>query len=354
MLNLIRIGLVAIAMVATSVAPALASGAAPEPAQAPPLGMSSGILVDFTSGKILWAKDDESPRPPASLTKVLTALVVIRHAKLDDRVVITPEARQAPGGRTYAEAGWTFTVRDALWGLLLQSGNDTAIALAQKVSPDGSIDGFARMMDATAKELGATHSHFVNPHGFDEEGHLSTARDLALITIAALKDPVIAEMVATRVHQVPWGDGTMHTYINHNDMLVRYAGTIGVKTGFTAGAGRSLISAVRHGNDVLISVVMNSPDHYAESRSLYDWSFANLGGLRAHPIGVLTRSPRNELIRGETSSLPAVEQLQPEVLAKEEEGRHATSGPLLAPIIALLIALAAASVFRRRSDQVSM
>ncbi|HLF69869.1 MAG TPA: D-alanyl-D-alanine carboxypeptidase family protein [Actinomycetota bacterium] len=340
-------------MLATCVAPALAWEAAPAAAAAPPLGMSSGILVDLTSGKILWARDDESPRPPASLTKVLTALVVMRNARLDDKVVITPEARQAPGGRTYAEAGWTFSVRDALWGLLLQSGNDTAIALAQKVSPDGSIDGFARMMDATAKEVGATHSHFGNPHGFDQEGHLSTARDLALITMAALKDPVIAEMVATRVHQVPWGDGTMHTYINHNDMLVRYPGTIGVKTGFTAGAGRSLISAVRRGNDVLIAVVMNSPDHYAESKALYDWSFANLGGLRAHPIGVLTSNPRSELLPGEASTLPKVEQLQPEVLA-EEEGRHVTSGPLLAPVIALVIALAAASVFRRRSDQVSM
>ncbi|MEO7803652.1 MAG: D-alanyl-D-alanine carboxypeptidase, partial [Actinomycetota bacterium] len=109
----------------------------PAHAQVPPpaLAMGSGILVEQGSGKILWSKDDEAIRAPASLTKILTALVVLENTNLDDPVVITPDARAVPGGRTYAEAGWTFTVRDMLWGLLLQSGNDAAISLAYVASP---------------------------------------------------------------------------------------------------------------------------------------------------------------------------------------------------------------------------
>ncbi|MGH9283421.1 MAG: D-alanyl-D-alanine carboxypeptidase family protein, partial [Acidimicrobiales bacterium] len=270
--------------------PAPASAALPS---APGLGMAAGILVDAASGKVVWSQNADAQRAPASLTKVLTALVVLDQANLDDNVTVTPEARAVGGARMYAESGWVMPVRDLLWGLLLQSGNDAAVALAQKVSPDGTVAGFATLMNERAKQLGATRSNFVNPHGLDAPGHLTTARDMAIISSAALRNPTFAQMVATYSHQIPWGDGSSHTLTNHNKLLTRYPGTIGVKTGYTLGAGPSLISAVRRGDHTLIAVVMGSPSqgHYNESTALYDWGFAHLPALLAQPQSILPPPP---------------------------------------------------------------
>jgi D-alanyl-D-alanine carboxypeptidase len=243
--------------------------------------MASGILFDLDSGKVLWAKNDRALRAPASLTKILTALVVLENLNLDQQATITPDARAAPGARIYAEQGWTFTVRDLLWGMLLQSGNDAAIALAHAASPDGTMEGFMKLANGRAAQMGAKSTTFYNPHGYDHPGHLTTAHDLALITFAAMREPVFAEMVASRTHRIAWGDGQPHSFSNHNKLLYRYPGTVGVKTGFTSSAGHCLASAVRRDGATLVAVVLGSPNHYAESTALYDWGFANLGTLRA-------------------------------------------------------------------------
>ncbi len=243
--------------------------------------MRAGVLLDMESGNVLWARDEKVIRAPASLTKVLTGLVAIENSDLNQQGVISNDARTVPGQRMFAEAGWTMTVRDMLWGLLLQSGNDAAISLAETVSPDGTVEGFMQMANARARELGATDSNFVNPHGLDAPGHQTTARDLALITSAALRNPTFVDMVGSKTHVVPWGDGQDHLFINHNKLLWRYAGTIGVKTGFTNDAGNCLISAVQRDGRTLIAVVMGTGNHYAESTALYDWGFANLPALQA-------------------------------------------------------------------------
>lgn len=291
--------LVAFALLVCCTAPALADPSVQSPfapadgasatqtseIPSPRVNMAAGILVDLPTGKVLWSKDADVPRPPASLTKILTALVVLEHAGLDDPVKITADARGVDGARMYVEAGWELPVRDLLWGLLLESGNDAAVALAQKVSPDGTIAGFANLMNETARQLGAIHSTFVNPHGLDAPGHLTTARDLAIIASAAMQNPTFAEMVATVRQGIPWGDGSTRHLTNHNKLLTRYPGTVGIKTGFTNGAGPSLISAVQRGGDTLLAVVLDAPGqtHYEESVALYDWGFANLPALLAHP-----------------------------------------------------------------------
>lgn len=262
-------------------APAAGASQAPSAPPAPEVSMQAGVLLDMDSGNVLWARNEDAVRAPASLTKVLTALVAIENSPLEKTGVISEAARNVAGGRTFAEQGWTFTVEDMLWGLLLQSGNDAAISLAETVSPDGTEAGFMKMANGRAKELGATSTNLVNPHGLDQPGHQTTARDLALITSAALRNPTFARMVSTKTHVVPWGDGQKHLFINHNKLLWRYPGTIGVKTGFTSGAGASLISAVQRDGHTLIAVVMGSANHYAESTALYDWGFANLDALKA-------------------------------------------------------------------------
>ncbi|HYN99125.1 MAG TPA: D-alanyl-D-alanine carboxypeptidase family protein [Actinomycetota bacterium] len=259
---------------------ATASEASPPPP--PGTTMQAGVLVDMESGNVLWSLEEKAIRAPASLTKVLTALVAIENADLNKQGVISHAARNVAGGRMFAEEGWTMTVGDMLWGLLLQSGNDAAISIAETVSPDGTVAGFMRMANARAKELGATDSNFMNPHGLDEPGHQTTAKDLALITSAAMRNPTFVEMVSSKTHVVPWGDGQNHLFINHNKLLWRYDGTVGVKTGFTSDAGNCLISAVQRDGHTLIAVVMGTGNHYAESTALYDWGFANLPALKAH------------------------------------------------------------------------
>ncbi len=270
---------------------------AEEAALPPAVGMASGILVDAESRKILWSKEPDVPRPPASLTKVVTALVVLERTRLDDSVTYTAEARAAPGGKIRAEIGWTFTVGDLLWALLLHSGNDAAVALAQAASPDGTEAGFVRLMNERARALGATASTFQNSHGYDQPGHLSTARDLALLTMVAMKNRTFAEMVASPSHDVAWGNTGRRTLRNHNRLLTGYPGAIGVKTGYTGDAGRCLISAARRGETTLIGVTLNSPGRhdFAESAAMFDWGFANLDVLSGQPLSVLAPlQPRRE------------------------------------------------------------
>ena len=255
-----------------------------------PLGVDEGILVDASNGKVLWQVNDDQPRPPASLTKILSALVVLQRARLDDTQTVTDEAYNAPGANTYAKPGWTYSVEDMLWGLLLVSGNDMAISLAQRVSPDGTVAGFVQLMNEQAAALGATSTAVVNPHGMDAPGHVSTARDLALLTMVAMKDPTFATMVGTVQHSIPW-DGGQHTHllVSHNKLLTLYPGTIGVKTGYTNGSGNSLASEATHDGHTLLAIVLNakSPAGYNDSKALYDWGFLNFDALEARATDVI-------------------------------------------------------------------
>jgi D-alanyl-D-alanine carboxypeptidase len=247
-----------------------------------PLGVDEGILVDSSSGKVLWAQNETFPRPPASLTKILTAIVVLQHARLDDTQVVTQDAYDAPGSNTYAKVGETLTVEDLLWGLLLASGNDMAVDLAHKVSPDGTVGGFVNMMNQEASALGAQNSSFANPHGMDAPGHYSTARDIALMTMVAMRNPTFAQMVGTTRHEIPWGSG-QHLLVNHNKMLTLYPGTTGVKTGYTNGSGNSLVTEATRNGMTLLTVVLGSksPAGYNDSMALLNWGFANFGALEA-------------------------------------------------------------------------
>jgi D-alanyl-D-alanine carboxypeptidase len=213
------------------------------------------------------------------------------------------------------------------------------------VSPDGTVAGFATLMNERAKQLGATRSHFVNPHGLDAPGHLTTARDMAIITSAALRNPTFAQMVATYSHQIPWGDGSSHTLINHNKFVTRYPGTIGVKTGYTLGAGPSLISAVRRGDHTLIAVVMGSPSqgHYNESAALYEWGFANLPSLLAQPQSILPPPPATAPARVGATTPEAGGSSRVAGLEVEQLGSAAAISPRRYPVTTA-VGLAAAAI----------
>lgn len=341
---------------ALAVVGALLLGAGPASGQtvhapappAPVVGSAAGILFELESGTVLWSKDDRAVRAPASLTKILTALVVLENGDLDSIATITPEARYAPGGRIYAEEGWTFTVRDLLYGLLLQSGNDAAVALAQKVSADGTVATFVDMMNDKAQRLGAMDSQFMNPHGMDEPGHVTTVRDLAIITTAAMKQPQFREIVASQTKEIPWGSATQ-TLTNHNKLLWRYEGAIGIKTGFTTAAGHCLISAVTRGDTTLVTILLGSPEgfHYDESIWLYDWAFGNLEVLRMSPLAHIKPSTRTASSNDDPVKDLEIVQLDPDSPTAAPK-TDPTSAPLLFPLLALGVASAVGIWFTKR------
>lgn len=200
--------------------------------QGPSTHAQSAALIDVTSGRILYSKDGDKELRIASLTKIMTAIVAIEHSKLDDKVKVSPSAFAKEGSSLYLKLGEEMTLENMLYGLMLRSGNDAASAIAEHVG--GSEEGFVLLMNKKAEQIGLTHSHFMNPHGLDAEGHYSTANDLARLTAYALHNPVFKRIVATEDKSAPNpNESWEYSWHNKNKMLRMYEGADGVKTGYT-------------------------------------------------------------------------------------------------------------------------
>lgn len=264
------------------------------PAEAPSNSAEAAILLHADSGAVLYEKNADERMLVASTTKIMTALVVLEKSGLQDEVCISRESTVIEGSSMYLSAGKNYTVEQLLYGMMLTSGNDAADALARYVG--GSIDSFALMMNQKAAELGLTGSCFKNPHGLDEEGHCSTARDLAVITAAAMENPVFAEIVSTKSYSL---NGL--TYVNHNKLLWQYEGTVGVKTGYTMAAGRILVSCADRDGLRLICVTISDPDDWQDHMAMYDWGFDN---YRCDIVSADEQLLRLHVISGKESTVP--------------------------------------------------
>ena len=236
--------------------------------QGPPTSSQAGVLEDAPSGSVLWQWRADAPLPMASVTKLMTVLVALETLSPDDVVVIPRAAVNIPPGyvRMGLQAGRQVHVRTLLYGALLPSGNDAALALA--IAAAGDVQAFVDRMNARAQEWGLDQTHFANPHGIDAPGHVSSAGDLAQLARKALENPLIAEIVATPAITI---EGFKLT--NTNELLTTYPGAYGVKTGTTDEAGQVLIAAARRAQGDVLTVVMHSPDRYAETRGLMDFYF---------------------------------------------------------------------------------
>jgi D-alanyl-D-alanine carboxypeptidase len=236
----------------------------------------SGLLFDIDTGQVLWRRHATRERPIASLTKMMTALVVVDRVPAGAKVKITNEALRYRGsGVGLLPRGRWIGVNTMLYGLLLPSGNDAAIALAQKAG-GGTVAGFVDLMNAKAAELGLSCSHFANPDGFVNRGNHSCAADLAAIARAVLREPRLARIVGRRSAVLPFPakGGRLYLY-NHNPLLrMRYRGTTGIKTGFTDEAGRCLVATARRGGRRLGVVLLGSPDPGRQAKHLLDRGFA--------------------------------------------------------------------------------
>lgn len=221
----------------------------------PELNSKIGLIFDRSSKMILYEKNGLKQVPMASTTKIMTAIVVLENADLTDVVTIDKKAAGTGGSRLGLKVNDKITVHDLLYGLMLKSGNDAAVALAVHVGE--SVEGFAKMMNKTAQEMGWVNSHFVTPHGLDQEEHYTTAYELACMADYALNIPKFKEIVSTKDYTVTI-NGRPQVISNTNELLGNLDGVYGVKTGFTNGANRCLVTACKRGKLDIITVVLGA------------------------------------------------------------------------------------------------
>lgn len=236
----------------------------------------AGLVMDVLTGKVLYEKNAHSPFEPASTTKIMTAILALEKGNLSDIVVTSEEPLRVDGSRIYLEEGEKLTLEQMLYGMILNSGNDAAVAIAEHIG--GDIESFVKMMNAKAREIGAYHTTFVNPSGLPDEGHLTTAYDLALISRYALLNlPEFRKIVSTKTLEIPWqAEEWDRQLINLNKLLWNYEGADGVKTGYTSTAGRTLVASATRDGWQLISVVLKSDANiWSDSMALLDYGFEN-------------------------------------------------------------------------------
>lgn len=234
----------------------------------------SAMVMEQSSHRELFAKNADKRLPMASTTKIVTALVTLNNANLDDVVEIPAKACGIEGSSVYLRAGEHLTVRELLYGLMLRSGNDCATALALHVS--GSMEAFAELMNDTARKLGCENSNFVNSHGLHDDNHYTSARDLALITCEAFNNSDFCQIVNTKSVRISnEGYDYDRVLVNKNKLLTRYEFADGVKTGYTKKAGRCFVgSATQNGMKVVV-VVLNCGPMFEETEAMLKTAFAN-------------------------------------------------------------------------------
>ncbi len=236
------------------------------------LSAQSAIVVEKDSKRILFDKDSDLKLPMASTTKIMTALIAIENGDLDQNIQISGTASGIEGSSMYLKPGEIMTLEELVYGLMLVSGNDAAVAIAEYF---GGIDAFVKLMNDKAIEIGAVDTHFTNPNGLPDDNHYSTAYDMALIAIRCMSNPKFAEIVACPKKEIAgYGKEVVRELVNHNKLLRMYGGCIGIKTGFTKAAGRCLVSAVNKNDMTLICVTLNAKDDWKDHMFLYDNAYA--------------------------------------------------------------------------------
>lgn len=283
------------------------------------LSAEKAILVDAATGRVLYEKNADERSLIASTTKIMTALVVCEQCNVLDRMRIPKEAVGIEGSSMYLQDGEVLTLQELLYGLMLHSGNDAAVALA--IYCGGTVEGFAEMMNDKARVLGMTQSHFENPNGLDSPGHYSTARDLAILASYAMKNPIFHKTVSTKTVTV--GNRYLR---NHNKLLWQVAGADGVKTGYTKAAGRILVSSATRDGRRLIAVTINDPDDWNDHGAILEDGFSRYQVRRIVSAG--ERIGTVEIAGGQVgyAELVAAEDFD-YALAPEERSELVFSGP---------------------------
>ena len=296
------------------------------PCLADSVGTSAGaaVLMDADTGDVLYEHRADEKRLIASTTKIMTALVTLDCARLQDSVEVTAE-HMVEGSSMYLQPGETVTVEELLYGLLLCSGNDAALCLADHC---GGLDAFVERMNEKARALGMVNTSFENPNGLDGENHYSTARDMARLACAAMENATLRRIASTK--SVTVGGRTM---TNHNKLLSYMPACIGLKTGYTRAAGRTLVSCAEQNGQRLVAVTLQDGNDWADHQALYEYGFAAYPARRLAFVGQRLGSVPVTGGAKETVPLVAAEDLSWPVAAGEEtDCRVELTGPLTAPV----------------------
>lgn len=257
----------------------------------PEVSAKSAVLIDMENGHVLFAKDENTRRPMASTTKIMTALLTLEAAQISNRVVtITDQMVRVEGSSMGLLPGDQLSLKSLAAGMLTVSGNDAANSAAIAIS--GSTAAFADRMNQKAEELSLTDTHFVTPSGLDDSEHYTTAHDLAMLAAAAMKNPDFAEIAGHKLMNIPYSSPEQtRRFTNHNKLLSLYQGCTGVKTGFTKKAGRCLVSAAQRDGISLIAVTLNAPDDWNDHEKMLDYGFGSLENVPIDDSGYSFRLP---------------------------------------------------------------
>lgn len=241
----------------------------------PNVTAKAAIVMDAATGKVLYSKNAEERKYPASTTKMMSLIVALEHGNLDDLVTTSANAASTEGSSLWLTQGESLKMIDLLYGIMLISGNDATVAVAEHIS--GSVENFAKLMTEKAHAIGAKDTHFANSSGLPDPNHYSTAHDLARIAAYGYKNPLFTQIVSTEHKMIPWpGKGFDRDLYNENKMLWFYEGGNGVKTGYTDVAGRCLVSGAKRNNIQLVAVVLDSETMWDDSKALLDFAFAQI------------------------------------------------------------------------------
>ena len=287
---------------------------------------AAAILVERESGRVLYEENADEKRLIASITKIMTAVVALEEGDLQAAYTVTEED-MAEGSSMYLRPGDVLTLEELLYGLMLASGNDAALAVAHCVA--GEEAAFVALMNETAERLGMTNSFFCNPNGLDAEGHGASARDMAVLTAYALGNETFRRIVSTA--SITIGERYL---ANHNKLLRQYEGCIGVKTGYTKAAGRTLVSAAQREGMTLICVTLSDGDDWNDHMALLDYGFSTYTMTTAVPAGqavasVLVENGTSPLITLGPDEDLACPVAEGETLTLRVEGPAAVSAPIV-------------------------
>jgi D-alanyl-D-alanine carboxypeptidase (penicillin-binding protein 5/6) len=261
----------------------------------------AAVLMDASTGKILYQKDPDLRLPPASTTKVVTAILALESGrKLTESITVSKAATRVPASKLYLRAGQTITIEHLLYGILLSSANDASMVLAEGLA--GSVERYTELMTKKAHDLGAVNSHFINPHGLTAPDHFSTARDLALIFRYAMKNPIFREIVQTKISSVTSNGIVKKRRVarrisvrNHNRLLWNFDGAIGGKTGYTHAAQKCFVGAVTRNGVTLIVSILGARDQWGDTKKLLEYGFDNYQILETRPAGKTSTSEQVQI-----------------------------------------------------------
>ncbi len=258
----------------------------PSAAAEPQVSAEAAILVEASTGRVLYEKNADTQEYPASMTKMMTCILALENGRLDGSVTISPAAAATEYSELGLEAGDKIRLSELLTGMMLESDNAAAVAVAEQLA--SSVPAFAAQMNAKARELGARQTNFMNPNGLPDDSHYSTARDMMYIARYGMRNPLFRQIVGTKAKRIQWQlpAGKYVDAENTNELLGSYPGMIGIKTGWTSEAGGCLAAAAQRGNVTLIAIVMDSSDadqRFADVAALFDYGFPRVR-MAAGPV----------------------------------------------------------------------